>query len=61
MSLGFTPEQVYKDFVEGEVHPTSFLKQLERRGEVRAARLFRRWLKEIGIIKPRRHDARAAA
>lgn len=48
ISLGFTAEQVYKDFIDGNMKLPSWIRLLERRGSVSMARRFRAYEADIG-------------
>lgn len=59
ISLGFTAEQVYSDFIEGNMKLSSWIRLLERRGSASMARRFRIYETDIG--EARRPFASAAA
>jgi hypothetical protein len=59
ISLGFTAEQVYSDFIEGNMKLSSWIRLLERRCSLSMARRFRIYESDIG--ESRRPFARAAA
>jgi hypothetical protein len=59
ISLGFTTEQVYQDFIEGNMKLSSWIRLIERRGSASMARRFRAY--EIAIGESRWPVVRAAA
>lgn len=50
MSLGFTPSQVYDDFVRDERKIPAWLKILQRRGKTKMLSDFRRDLTDTGLF-----------
>lgn len=55
MSLGFTAEQVWKDFVEEERSIENWVKILERRNELKMLKDFRAFGVTSGLLPDRRY------